>query len=192
MVKISALPPDSSPSTTDYLIVNDVESGLTKKVLVSDYLPLDRPHVSGLLFNLDNGTVFSNTQITCAYDTVYSGEYGLTATTGASSKITVARDGIYQITMHFKCIDVISNPFITWLYHDRGGTTCALRRVDQTIGVGQGWTWSFTLPLLADDFIYQQVYSGSGATRFGNVNTATQGSETARIIGMSLMVTEIR
>lgn len=192
MVKISALPSDSTPTGSDFIVVNDVESGLTKKVLVSDYLPLDRPHVSGLLFNLDNGVVFSNTQITCAYDTVYSGQYGLTATTGASSKITVARDGLYQITMHFRCIDVTSNPFITWLCHNRSGTVTAFRRQDQTLNVGLGWTWSFTIPLLAGDFIYQQVYSGSGATRFGAVNTATQGSETMRIMGMSLMMTEIR
>jgi len=192
MVKISALPSDATPSTTDYIIVNDTESGLTKKVLVSDYLPLDRPHVSGLLFNLDSGTVFGNVQATCAYNTVYSGEYGLTATTGASSKITVARDGVYQINMHFKCIDVSASAFITWLYHNRGGTVNAIRRPDQAISVGLGDTWSFTIPLLAGDFIYQQVYNGGGNTRFGHANAATQASETVRIMGMSLMVTEIR
>lgn len=36
MVKISALPSDSAPTSTDYIIVNDVETGATKKVLLSD------------------------------------------------------------------------------------------------------------------------------------------------------------
>lgn len=192
MTKITGLPVDSSPSASDYIPTVDMTDTTTKRALLSDVLLLDRPHVSGLLFNLDNGVVFSNTQITCAYDTVYSGEYGLTATTGASSKITVARNGLYQITMHFRCIDVTASAFITWLYHNRSGTVTAFRRCDQSIAVGLGWTWSFTIPLLAGDFIYQQIYNGSGATRFGTANSATQASETARIMGMSLMMTEIR
>ena len=40
MVKISALPADSAPTSTDYIIVNDVETGATKKVLLSDLAPI--------------------------------------------------------------------------------------------------------------------------------------------------------
>lgn len=36
MTKISALPQDTAPTNTDYIIVNDSETGVTKKVLLSD------------------------------------------------------------------------------------------------------------------------------------------------------------
>lgn len=154
--------------------------------------PKDLPHKSGLLCSLDYGMVFTNTQIIPPYDTVYSGQYGLVATTGSSSKITVTRDGLYEITFHFKCIDVTSNPFITWLYINRGGTLYVMRRPDQTINVGLGSTMSFTLHLLAGDFVYQNIYSGSGATRFGAANVGTASGEANRILGMSMMMYEIR
>lgn len=154
---------------------------------------LEKPHRSGLLFSSDAGIVFGASQITSPYDAVYSGEYGLTATTGASSKITVARDGLYQITMHFKCIDVSAAGFITWLYVNRGGSVIAtLRRVQQAIPVGEGWTWTFQVPLLAGDFVYQQIYNTAGATRFGAANVGGSSTELNRIIGMSMMMTEIR
>jgi len=36
MVKISALPPDATPTGTDYIVVNDTESSNTKRVLLSN------------------------------------------------------------------------------------------------------------------------------------------------------------
>ena len=127
MTKITALPLDSAPTGADYVPTVDVTDTTTKKVTISDLLLVDRAHRSGLLFNLDSGVVFSNTQITCAYDTVYSGDYGLTATTGASSKITVARSGLYLINMHFRCIDVTATAFITWICHNRSGTVNTIK-----------------------------------------------------------------
>jgi len=189
-------PFDPLPASDLNDIVENVEAlaagtGLDDSSIVK--AKLEKPHKSGLLFSLDAGTVFSNTQITCAYDSVYSGEYGLVATTGASSKITVARDGLYQITMHFKCIDVAATTFITWLYINRGGSTVAVqRRIAQAVPVGEGWTFGFTIPLLAGDYVYQQIYNGGGATRFGTVNAGGSSAEIARIMGMSMMMSEIR
>jgi len=188
-------PFDPLPASDLNDIVENVEAlaagtGLDDSSIVK--AKLEKPHRSGLLWSLDTGTVFSNTQIRCQYDTVYSGEYGLVATTGASAKITVARDGLYNITMHFKCIDVSASGFITWLWIDRGGTKFSMRRVAQAIPDEEGWTWNFQLPLLAGDYVYQEIYNGGGITRFG-ANAAGAGNiETNRILGMSLMVSEIR
>lgn len=216
MPKITALPQMTAPDGDDEVAIVDNSATTTKRMSLTQIktwlqtltgwitasmigsnevtkAKLEKPHVSGLLFNLNNGVVFTNSQVRCPYDTAYSAEYGLTATTGGSARITVARDGVYQITMHFKCIDVTATSFITWFYVYRGGTAVAgLRRVQQNIPVGEGWTWSFTLPLLAGDYVYQEIYNGGGATRFGNANNGSSADEVARIMGMGMMVTEVR
>ena len=40
MPKISGLPQDSAPTVTDYIVVNDTETGQTKRVLLSDLATL--------------------------------------------------------------------------------------------------------------------------------------------------------
>lgn len=45
MVKISSLPTDSLPTATDYIIVNDSETGATKKVLLSSIFTLSQDYV---------------------------------------------------------------------------------------------------------------------------------------------------
>lgn len=152
---------------------------------------MEKPHVGGLLFAAATGRVFNNIQNTVTYDTAYTGTTGITANT-TNHTLTIARDGLYQISMHFQCIDVATSNYITWLNVTRGAFSFYLRRQDQAIQVGQGDTWSFTLPLLAGDVLLQQDYSGSGGTRFGASAAGGTLFETNLIMGYGMMVAEIR
>ena len=61
MVKISGLPKDSAPTTTDYIVVVDSETGQSKKVLLSDLFGQANIPYAALLTTIFSGQVQSHT-----------------------------------------------------------------------------------------------------------------------------------
>lgn len=153
---------------------------------------LELPHYNALFFATNSGIVFGNVQTTCNYNASdTTNGYGITADTSAHT-LTTTRAGLYMITANFRCIDVTATDFITFFYIIIGANTYDIRRQDQSIGTGQQDQWSVMLYLPSGAEIYQQVYNGTGNTRFGRSNDGGTADQIDRIMAMSLTVAEVR
>lgn len=155
---------------------------------------LELPHYNSLFWSVNTGNVFGAAQIVTAYDAYDTvNANGITATTGANAKLTIARDGLYQISVNYYCIDVATSSFITWIYITTANGTYALRQKAEVIQVAEGGNFSTTMYLKATNTVQQQWYSGSGNTRFGYSTASSPLAPTeARRLACSLTVTEIR
>lgn len=159
---------------------------------------LDPPHYCALYFSNQTGWVVSSTEVRIPFsDTDTSRNYGITATTGSTANMTIARDGIYDIKLHVTCIDVNTSSFITWFWIDNrpnGGANQPFRTTDTSIFANPSSViYSWTLPLKANTILYWEAYSGSGNTRLGTDKSGTGIYSTEQLIAHhSAVVTEIR
>lgn len=175
--------------TIDGLNIKDGVLNTASSVIKSN---LEKPHYNCLYYATNDGQVFS-TQTRATYsesDTVNG--YGITAYTGASARMVIARDGIYTVHLRFRCIDVSSVAYITWIYIQPGdGNTYAIRRPDQALAVSLNDEWTLTQWMPAGTIIWQDVYS-SNQTRFGRSNDGGTAPAFDRINATSMTVYEIR
>ncbi len=77
MVKISALPSDSTPTGSDFIVVNDTETGATKKVLLSNLVRMTTIYneVAAATQTITSGAGMTNvTNFTTGSITTYGGD----------------------------------------------------------------------------------------------------------------------
>lgn len=155
---------------------------------------MEKPHYNSLYFATNGGTVFGALEVTCPYNASdTTNGVGIVANT-TNHTLTIARDGIYRLHAQYRCADVAAIGFITWIFIVDGtsGNTYSFRKQDESIGIGNGDSYSIDLYLVAGTVIHQEVYNGGGSTRFGYANDGGTADDVARRGAMSLTVTEMR
>lgn len=153
---------------------------------------LEKPHYGAFYFSNVTGWVLTNSEVTIPWtDSDTTNNVGISVTTGSNANMVIARDGIYEITTTYTCIDVQTNNFITWLFTVDSGVTASFRTTDATIFVGTGIMFRWTLPLTAGTELFFQAYSGSGGTRLGTDSSGTY-TTMQKIMRHGAVVAEVR
>lgn len=192
-----------TPLTAEFLdnMIENIESLSDGTGFDANAVPkgaLEKAHYNTLLFStsgITGGQVISNTEVRPifdAYDT--DNAFGITATTGANAYMTIARNGVYDLSATMVMSDgTASTSFILWFEVTRnaGTTWYRFRQQDRALAVGQGQVYSMKMPLLANDRVRITVYNGAGGIRLGNPNAGTILLD-RMLTGPKFSVTEIR
>jgi len=154
----------------------------------------NRPHYNALYYSTGGdagGQVISNSEVTQAFDTSDPNAFGITAVTGASAYLQVARAGVYLINLQETISDVSSTTFIAWIgiSTDAGASYTRFRfYTDAIVSDTDGRIYTMSTWLPANARIKITIYNGGGATRIGSpVNDANN----RYYFGPKLTVTEL-
>lgn len=159
MTKISALPSDSAPSTTDYIPMLDAETMTTKRTTLGLLQPFDNPYKFSAYRNAAANTG-NNTFAKISFDTeLFDSNSNFDTSNG---RYTVAVTGFYQFNASFSCTTGSSEILIITLFKNGSEFDRGQRLVHTTAGTAQ-LIYSNLIQLSAGDYVEIYSYASGGA-----------------------------
>lgn len=160
MTRISALPEETAPTSTDSIPMLDVETMTTKRTTIAKLQPMDNPYKFSVYRssaqNTGNG----------AYAKIqFNSEYFDTNSNFDSStnyRYTAPVSGFYQFNASFSCTTGASETLIITLFKNGSEYDRGQRLVHTTAGIAQ-LLYSNMIQLTAGDYVEIYSYASGGA-----------------------------
>lgn len=197
MGTINSYPEQTVVDDSDLFLLRDAATGAVKRVLFSTIKSKLKPHYNSLFFSNSGNTggqVVAASEAVIGFDASdTANDNGITATTGASAYLQIARDSVYQISATMNASDgAASTTFILWfeVSTDNGASWIRFRQSDRTLSPGQGQMYSMVCALEAGDRVRLKAYNTGGNIRLA-CDTESASLLERMFAGPKLSVTEL-